>query len=324
MNSAASQNDHRLDPDTQAVLLLCGWFGKPAVGSAPLSITEYNAVARWLHRHEMRPGDLLGNAWQRLGEVPVSAERLRALLGRGVALAIALENWTGQGLWVLSRSDIVYPRQLKARLGRLAPPILYGAGSGKERIPGGGLAIVGALAAASADQEYASAVATACAEQEIAVISSVIPGDETSAMEAALAAGGRVVGVVADNLAKVAASRRIREALQEAQLILLSPLNPQAGFNASNVAVANSVIYALADWALIVSPESQERGTWEGAVEALKTGSTSIFVRPGEEIPEGTRRLIELGGHSFPEHPWTDLAQRLGAAVQKLTAQDGT
>lgn len=76
MSTAALQANHRLDPDTQAVLLLCGWFGTPAVGAAPLSVAEYNAVAHWLQQHGLRPSDLLGGEWQRREGLPVSMGRL--------------------------------------------------------------------------------------------------------------------------------------------------------------------------------------------------------------------------------------------------------
>ena len=319
MSTAALQTAHQLDPDTQAVLLLCGWFGIPAVGAAPLSIAEYNTLALWLQRQELRPGDLLGGDWQRHEGLPLSGGRLRSLLGRGVALALAVENWTNQGFWILSRSDPAYPRQLKARLGRLAPPILYGTAADKERIPTGGLAIVGSRAADPIAVDYTAAVATACAEQGIAVISGGARGVDATAMEAALAAGGTVVGMLADGLARAAASKRYRRALIDGQLTLLSPFNPQAGFNAGNAMARNKYIYALADWALVVSSATNEGGTWAGATEALQ-GHRAVFARPGEDVPEGNRRLLQLGALAFPAAPWTDLAHRLSSAVERETS----
>ncbi len=111
MSTAAISNDHRLDADTQAVLLLCGWFGQPPAAGTPLSIAEYNGLVEWLQRNELRPRDLFGGEWQRREGPPVLVDRLRALMDRGVALALAVENWTNQGLWVISRSDAQYPRR---------------------------------------------------------------------------------------------------------------------------------------------------------------------------------------------------------------------
>lgn len=38
------------------------------------------------------------------------------ILGRGMALALAMERWSRGGLWVISRGDPEYPRRLKRHL----------------------------------------------------------------------------------------------------------------------------------------------------------------------------------------------------------------
>jgi len=314
MSTLTLPNTHRLDVDTQAILLLCGWFGEPPAAGAPLSITEYNTLGQWLLRQGLRPGDLLTSAWQRIDGVPVSVSRLQALLGRGVALALAVENWTNQGLWIISRSDPAYPPRLKTYLGRLAPPILYGAGAAKDRIPDHGLAVVGARAADDAALAYTGGVARACAAQEIPIISGGARGVDTTAMEAVLTEGGQVIGMLADSLARSASSKRFRQALIEGRLTLLSPFNPMAGFSTGNAMARNKYIYALAQWSLIVSAGMNEGGTWAGAVEALRAGRVPVFVRLQDDVPEGNRRLAELGARSFPEAPWADLAAHLDAA----------
>ena len=123
-------DDHILSPDTQSVLLLCGRFGKERNDANPLTDSEYNRIALWLQKQGMRPADLLDEAGQPLLEqdgLPVPAFRLRSLLKRGTAMALAVESWANRGLWVLSRSDKRYPHRLKSRR-KPAPPILYGVG----------------------------------------------------------------------------------------------------------------------------------------------------------------------------------------------------
>ena len=323
MSTIALSTGHRLDPDTQAVLLLCGWFGQPPAAGAPLSIAEYNRLAEWLQRHNLSPRDLFGGEWQRQEGMPLSVSRLQALLDRGVALALAVENWTNQGLWVISRGDAKYPHRLKAYLGRLAPPILYGAGANKDHIPGSGLAVVGARAADDAALAYTSGVARACAGQAIPIISGGARGVDSTAMEAALAEGGEVIGMLADSLARAASSKHYRQALIEGRLTLLSPFNPLAGFSAGNAMARNKYIYALAEWGLIVSSGANEGGTWAGAVEALRTGRIPVFVRLQGDVPEGNRRLAEMGAQPFPEEPWTDLAVSLKVAGQAPKEEDG-
>src|SRR6059058_970625 len=82
-----------LSKDTQAVLLLCGRFA-PREEVQPLDLREYNRVVDLLHKQSLRPAFLVdGNAfdldWSASGVEPA---RLRALLGRGMALGLAAER----------------------------------------------------------------------------------------------------------------------------------------------------------------------------------------------------------------------------------------
>jgi predicted Rossmann fold nucleotide-binding protein DprA/Smf involved in DNA uptake len=63
----------------------------------------------------------------------------------------------------------------------------------------------------------------------------------------------------------------------------------------------NKLIYALADYGLVVSAEHKKGGTWEGAVEELKrTPGRPVFIRMTGSVPVGNRKLLELGGVPFP------------------------
>ncbi len=44
-----NNTEHKLNPDTQAILLLCGHFGKKTTGEIkPLTPSEYTWMAQWL------------------------------------------------------------------------------------------------------------------------------------------------------------------------------------------------------------------------------------------------------------------------------------
>jgi len=167
-------NSHVLSPDTQAILLLCGSLGASRAREAPLTQGEYNQVAQWLQREQLRPADLLGpegvDRVYAAGHALPLGERLLGLVARGAALALAVEAWTNKGLWVIGRSDSDYPRKLRARLGRQAPPILYGVGE-RALLDQGGLAIVGSRDADAQGLAFARSVVQNCTGQEVAVIS---------------------------------------------------------------------------------------------------------------------------------------------------------
>ncbi|MFN6480531.1 hypothetical protein [Nostoc sp. DedQUE07] len=51
---------HILQPDTQAILLLCASFGQNRqIEPQPLTLSEYNSLTDWLRENQMRPSDLL-------------------------------------------------------------------------------------------------------------------------------------------------------------------------------------------------------------------------------------------------------------------------
>jgi predicted Rossmann fold nucleotide-binding protein DprA/Smf involved in DNA uptake len=306
---------HHLTPDTQAILLLCASFGQSRVTNLPpLSLKEYNAFAQWLHGQKLRPADVL--TVQRQDIIAscdcLDSSRLQALLERGMMLAIAVENWTNQGLWILGRGDQLYPARLRKQLGSSAPPILYGVGD-TSLLSQGGLAVVGSRDVDEEGMAYTAQVADSCARQGMQIISGGARGVDTTAMLAALSEGGRAVGVLADSLSKSAIASKYRSAIQNQQLTLISAVDPQAGFNVGNAMGRNKYIYGLADYGLIVSSDYNKGGTWAGAIEALKQEKTiPIFVRSEGDLPEGNKQLLKRAAKQFPTRPWgNNLSEKL-------------
>ncbi|MBA4158338.1 MAG: DNA-protecting protein DprA [Gemmatimonadetes bacterium] len=289
-----------LTPDTQAVLLLCGTFGKkPEADVKPLSVAEYNRLAQWLHENAMRPADLLqpGRVLPDGNESGPSLDppRVLSLLDRGGAMAIAVESWTNRGSWVLSRSDDLYPRRLKTRLGRAAPPLLYGAGD-PALLSEGGLAVVGSREMDASAEDFAWRVGALAGRQGIALVSGGARGIDSTAMLTALEEGGRAVGVLSDSLEKAAVSGKYRPAVQKGALVLASPFEPSARFTVWRAMDRNKYVYALSDWALVVNASAETGGTRAGALENLKAKWVPVFVRADDEVPEGNRVLIREGG----------------------------
>lgn len=295
-----------LSPNSQAILLLCASFGQNRQADPqPLTVTEYSNLALWLVDHDMKPADLLArNGKSRLQEIPpekLDYQRLFALLERGAMLAFAVENWTNQGIWILTRSDGNYPKRLKQHLKHSAPPILYGVGN-QALLNSGGLAIVGSREVDSTGLDYTQKVAQISAHQGIQVVSGGAKGVDRAAMLAAVEAGGTTVGMLAHPLSKEAVFSAYRSAIQDGRLTLVSAYDPNAGFNVGNAMGRNKYIYALADYALVVSSALGSGGTWAGAIEALqKIQTVPLFVRMQENVPEGNHELLKKGAIPFPD-----------------------
>ncbi|NNJ85393.1 MAG: DNA-processing protein DprA, partial [Gammaproteobacteria bacterium] len=143
-----------LTDDTKAILLLCGVFGNDRQIN-PLTQTQYNRLARWLNSERMRPNDLLEqeNIDTAATGAEIDAEQLRGLLGRGVQLGFAVEEWQRNGIWVIGRSDRDYPERYKRHLKTQSPPLIFGIGN-RALLHGGGLAVVGSRDADDADGAF--------------------------------------------------------------------------------------------------------------------------------------------------------------------------
>jgi predicted Rossmann fold nucleotide-binding protein DprA/Smf involved in DNA uptake len=99
--------------------------------------------------------------------------------------------------------------------------------------------------------------------------------------------------------------------------VLVSAYFPEARFNVGNAMGRNKQIYALADYALIISAEKGKGGTWAGATEELKRDHPRpVFVRDGENMPAGNRELLKLGARAFSP-PWEDDLRRSLASLSE-------
>ncbi len=296
-------SNYSITEDTKAVLLLCGIFGNER-SLKPLTLSEYTALVQWLIRSGLRPRDLLlqnidiNEASQ---ETSIEGKRLIALLSRGVQLGFALEEWQQAGIWVMSRSDEIYPQHYKKHLKDKAPALLYGIGN-RKLLNAGGLAIVGSRNINIEGEGFTRNIAELCAHNRIPVISGGARGVDQIAMMSSLQAGGASIGVLAENLMKKSLERSIREALSTGRMLLLSPYHPKARFSVGGAMGRNKLIYALADYGLVADAEYKKGGTWNGAEEELRRiRAIPLFVRSEGDIANGNIKLLDFGAVPWPK-----------------------
>lgn len=227
-----------LSPNAQAILLLTAPLivGRSPPSVRPLSLGDYNKLVRHLRDTEMQPADLLDSeglreldsSWSGL-RIKRTLEDVRRLLGRGFLLAQALERWSSRAIWVVTRPDAAYPKRLRKRMRGKAPPVLYGCGD-RDALDGGGLAVVGSRDVNEALIEYTERVGRLAADAEIQIVSGGARGVDQAAMRGSIEAGGRAIGVLGNNLARAALSRRNREPLMDGRLVLVSSFDPAIRF----------------------------------------------------------------------------------------------
>ncbi|MEL4296812.1 DNA-processing protein DprA [Acinetobacter ursingii] len=287
------------DEIMQATMLLCCYFNKNEVKNfKPLSGLEYSKLAQWLYQNKWSPADLLTKTDEILTEWSdskgkITAERIKQLLGRGVSMSFALEKWTKQGIWVISRVSEFYPKAIKKHLGEQRPPILFGLGN-QQLLNQAGLGFVGSRSISEDDGFFASDKAIQAVDEGYTVISGGAKGVDQVAMKAALDHGGRSVGILADGIYTNEARRIFLDYLRQGTLVLISPFFPEAGFSVGNAMARNKFIYTMSESVLVVKSDKDKGGTWTGAKENLNKKWVPLLVRDIQE--EGNQALIQMGG----------------------------
>lgn len=295
-----------LSHDTQAILLLTAPLLSGKGQSSPDLLTpgEYRRLAAHLRALQRQPGDLVAPDSDRLlrdCQPVIDEARLHRLLQRGFLLSQVIEHWQTRAIWVVSHVDEAYPRRLIARMGETAPAILYGCGNAT-LLENGGLAVVGSRHVDESLIDYTMAVGRLTARAGRTTVSGGARGIDQAAMRGAADAGGRVIGVLADSLEKMALNRETRNLLLDERLVLISQCDPASGFNVGNAMQRNKLIYALADASLVVSSDLNKGGTWAGATEQLdKLHYAPVFVRVTGEKSDGLEALLKRGALPWPE-----------------------
>ena len=294
-----------LGSNTQAVMLLTVSFGKPDGSNAkPLSPKEWARFATWLGSRKLEVSALLkGELRSQLHgwlDRSITLSRLERLLDRGGALGLALEKWQRAGLWIMTQSDPEYPERLKHRLRLESPPVLVGCGN-EMLLAHGGIAVVGSRDANPKDIAFAGNLGDATARQGYSIVSGGARGVDQSAMLSALKNEGTAIGVVAESLMRAATSAKYRKFLLSRDLALVTPFNPEAGFNVGNAMARNRYIYCLADAAVVVSSTPNRGGTWNGALEDLKAAWIPLWVKRTASEKSGNASLVQRGAKWIPD-----------------------
>ncbi len=295
-----------LTPDAQAIMLLTVHFPKSRSDSAkPLTTTEWARLNKWLldKDADFKPSDLIAGSpseWlEGWSHKRIHCQRVDALLNRGMALALNMEKWERSGLWVMTRSDDDYPRRIKDRLGPgKSPHILFGCGNrGLLQDDGNALAVVGSRDAEDIDLAYSGNLGKKAANSGWSVVSGGARGVDEAAMLGALDAEGTVIGVLADSLLKTSLSKKYLRHLMDNSLALVSPFNPESGFNVGNAMSRNKYIYCLSDAAVVVRSDIKG-GTWKGAEENQKNNWVPIWVK---HTDDGNHRIVQRGANWLPQ-----------------------
>ena len=293
-----------LSPQAQAILLLTTSFGKNDSSLAkPLSKGEWKKFSKWLYDQNYNPSDLITKNIKTylstLLDKKISSDRIQSLLQRGTTLGLALEKWERAGLWVMIKSDPDYPKRLKEQLGPDSPAVLFGSGN-KNILNKKGIAVIGSRHASDDDLKFTQKIGKDTASEGYSIVSGGARGVDQCAMSGALDNEGIAIGVLADSLLRESLSARYRTKIMSGDLVLISPFNPEAGFNVGTAMARNRYIHCLSDAAIVVSSTAEKGGTWSGAIENLKAGWVPLWVKKTENTKSGNSVLVNKGANWLP------------------------
>lgn len=243
---------------------------------------------------------LLSDDLLKLGYGPEMGQRILDLLEEEELLIHYLWKARKAGCVPITRVSPLYPRILRQRLGEDAPGCLWA--KGDLRILGTPMiSLVGSRDLNPKNLEFAREAGRQAALQGYTLVSGNARGADRTAQDACLAAGGKVVSIVADSLEK----RSVRE-----NVLYLSEEDFDAEFSSLRALSRNRCIHSLGEKVLVAQSSYQHGGTWDGTVKNLRFRWSDVFCfadgSPAAEL------LCQMGANPVAPEELSDLRSLAG------------
>ena len=248
-------------------LLLTGQLGNP--DRKVLTIPQLRLLGQRVRQmpHVETNRDLQVDDLRKLGYGEEMARRIVALLEEEELLEYYCLQALKKDCSCLSRVSGAYPAALRQILGDDSPGCLWATGE-LSLLAMPKIALVGSRELNRENRVFAEAVGFQAAAQGYVLVSGNARGADKTAQEACLAAGGRVISVVADRLD----SHRAKE-----NVLYLSEDGFDCPFTAQRAISRNRVIHALAEKTFVAQCGYQTGGTWDGTVKNLRFGYSAVY-----------------------------------------------
>ena len=224
------------------------------------------------------------------------AAHIVELLGEEMLLQHYLQKAKKAGCVPVTRATECYPVALRNRLGLDSPGVLWAKGD-LSLLHTPAVALVGSRALRSANREFAKEVGRQAAKQGITLVSGNARGADITAQEACLAAGGKVISVVADSLEEHSA---------KANVLYLSEDVFDGEFSAQRALSRNRVIHCLGIKTFVAQCTLEKGGTWDGTAKNLQKGWSSVFCF--DDGSQATTELHQLGAKLIGISQLVDIA----------------
>jgi predicted Rossmann fold nucleotide-binding protein DprA/Smf involved in DNA uptake len=304
--------------DALAAILLTSRLASE--GLKPLKASEFWPLCEQIGRPGVVLGETEHDLVRRHGLSDELAARMVGLLDRATVMAFELDRLDQSGISTLTPFDEHYPSRFVARLGAKAPPLLYTAGA-LELLDQPGTGVVGRRDVSPDGGAVATELGDRAAMAGRPLVSGGARGVDQLAMDAALAAGGTVIGIVADSLTRAVRRPEVRRAVHARTTVMATPYRPDAPFTAANALGRNKLVYAQSLVTIVVAADVDQGGTWSGAVEALAETFGRVAVWRGRGEGAGNEALQERG--AAPITSVDDLDALLAGPEPSPSTSDG-
>lgn len=278
-------------------LLLTSQLGNPL--RKPLTVAQFRTLAGRVAQmdkpkesRELTEADLLDLGYDR-----TTANRIIELLSDGELLDRYLFRGCQKDCAPISRVSGEYPLAVRKRLGLDAPGCLWAKGD-INLLNTQTVSLVGSRQLYESNQIFAETAGREAARQGFTLVSGNARGADRAAQDACLAAGGRVISVVADELEKYPLTDNV---------LYLSEDSFDLPFSAARALSRNRVIHSLGYITLVAQCDLGTGGTWDGTVRNLQKGWSPVFCF-SDGSPAMTE-LSQLGGKQIDISRLSHLAQ---------------
>ena len=248
-------------------LLLTSQLGDPE--RKPLTVAQFRVLAsravqkNTVHQsRELTDGDLVSLGYDRQ-----TALRILGLLQDGERLDRYLFLGKRQNCYPVCRVSANYPGTVHQRLGLNAPGSLWLKGDASLlQLPR--ISLVGSRDLEGENREFAETVGREAARQGFVLVSGNARGADRAAQDACLAAGGKVICVVADELHKYHGQKNVLYVAEDGF---------DVAFSNQRALSRNRVIHTLGYFTFVAQCGLGTGGTWDGTVKNLHYRWSPVF-----------------------------------------------
>lgn len=269
-----------MNPRECGFLLLSSHLGNPE--RKPLTVAQLRTLADRMQHiqplgadRELEPRDLAA-----LGYGPEFCKRIVQLLGEEDVLEYYLRKGQKLGCTPITRVSDAYPLLLRKRLGLDSPGCLWARGE-ISLLAEPMVALVGSRELREENWQFAAEAGRQAALQGYVLVSGNARGADRTAQESCLAAGGKVISVVADSLWK----QPLRE-----NVLYLSEDDYDEAFSAQRALSRNRVIHTLGIKTFVAQSALKTGGTWDGTVKNLRARWSDVYC-----FDDGSEAMEQLG-----------------------------